>query len=161
LRRVGDLPGVEGVALGSFVPWRDAGRFGGGVQFAVEGYTPEDGEEPPHARLRMVSPGFFAVLGVPLLAGRDFTAEDRPGHESVVIVGETFAKRLFPGGHALNRKMWWTDPYFGRPLPRRIVGIVADVDDENVLARPAMTVYHPVRQMPIAGRLFVHASGDP
>lgn len=161
LRRVGELPGVEGVALGSFVPWRDAGRFGGGVRFAVEGYTPEDGEEPPHARLRMVSPGFFAVLGVPLLAGRDFTAEDRPGNEFVVIVSETLAKRLFPGGHALNRKMWWTDPYFGRPLPRRIVGIVADVDDENVVARPAMTVYHPVRQMPIAGRLFVHASGDP
>ncbi|MEX1128852.1 MAG: ABC transporter permease, partial [Vicinamibacterales bacterium] len=92
-RRIGELPGVEGVALGSFAPWRDAGRFGPGVTFAVEGYTPEDGEEDPRARLRVVSPGFFAVLGVPILAGRDFTAEDRGG-ELVVIVSQTVAQRL-------------------------------------------------------------------
>ena len=66
-RRIRNLPGVEGVALGSFVPWRDAGRFGSGSPFTVEGYTPADGEENPHGRMRMVTPGFFAVLGVPLV----------------------------------------------------------------------------------------------
>lgn len=161
LRRVGRLPGVHGVALGNFVPWRDAGRFGTASQFTVEGYTPADGEEDPRARLRMVTPGFFAVLGVPLLAGRDFIDEDRGEAEPVVIVSQSVADRLFPNGNALNRKMWWTEPVFGKPVPRRIVGVVGDVDDENVVRGPALTIYHPVQQMRVAGRLFVHAAGDP
>jgi ABC-type antimicrobial peptide transport system permease subunit len=61
----------------------------------------------------------------------------------------------------LNRHLWWTDPYFGKPAPRRIVGVVADVNDENLVPEPALTVYHPFRQLPFADRLFVHASGDP
>jgi predicted permease len=160
-RRIGQLPGVQGVALGNFVPWRDAGTFGPGSQFAAEGYTPAEGEENPHARLRVVAPGFFAVLGVPMLAGRDFTNDDRAASEPVVIVSESIARRLFSNGHALNRRVWWTDPYFGKPRPRRIVGVVADVDDENVERGPALTIYHPVQQMCVAGRLFVHAAGDP
>ncbi len=160
-RRVGELPGVDGVALGNFVPWRDAGTFGVGSQFAIEGYTPADGEENPYARMRMVTPGFFSILGVPLLRGRDFNAEDRRGSEPVVIVSHSLAQRLFAGGEALNRKLWWTDPVFGKPLPRRIVGIVADVDDENVVPGPAVTIYHPVQQMRFAGRMFVHTTGDP
>src|SRR5207244_5649778 len=100
-------------------------------------------------------------LGVPRPAGRDFTDEDRGGGELVVIVSQTFAQRMFPNGDALNRHMWWTDPYFGKPAPRRIVGVVADVDDENVVRGPALTVYHPVGQIGVGGRLFVHASGDP
>jgi putative ABC transport system permease protein len=161
-RRVARLPGVDGVALGNFVPWRDSGSFGAGVSFAVEGYTPADGEEAPRARFRVVDGGFFAVVGVPLLAGRDFTADDRRGSEPVVIVSESVAQRLFPNGEALNRRMWWTDPYFGsKPQPRRIVGVVADVDDENILSSPAMAIYHPVPQMGVAGRMFVRAVDDP
>jgi len=98
---------------------------------------------------------------VPILAGRDFTDDDRPGQEPVVIVSQSFAERMFPAGSALNRRMWWTDPLFGKPRPRRIVGIVADVDDENVMSGPAVTVYQPVQQLRFAGRLFVHAAGDP
>ena len=76
---------------------------------------PVAGEEDPHARLRIVSPGFFAALGVPLLAGRDFTEDDRGGSELVVIVSQSVAQRLFPNGSALDRPFWWTDPYFGKP----------------------------------------------
>jgi hypothetical protein len=155
------MPGVRGVALGSFVPWRDAGSFKIGARFTVEGFTPANGEDNPYARLRMVSPGFFPMLGVPLLAGRDFTEADRGDSEPVVIVSQSVAQRLFPNADALNRRMWWTDPIFGKPQPRRIVGIVADVDDENVVPGPVMTVYHPVTQMRVAGRMFVHAAGDP
>ena len=157
--RIGQLPGVDGVAVGSFVPWRDTGiwpRF----QFAVEGYTPANGEENPHARQRFVGPGFFALLGIPLLAGRDFTGEDRRDRERVVIVSQTIAQRLFPNGDALNRKLWSTD-LRDKPVPRRIVGVVADVDDENVVRAPAMTVYFPFRQVGIANRLFVRTAGDP
>ena len=76
-------------------------------------------------------------------------------------MSQTLAQRLFPKGDAMNHKMWWTDPYFGKPQPRRIVGVVADVDDENVVPGATLTVYHPVQQLRLAGRLFVHASGDP
>jgi predicted permease len=159
-RRIAELPGVQGVASGSFVPWRDSGS-GLRFTFAVEGHTPADGEEHPHGRLRIVSPGFFAVLGVPLLAGRDFTNEDHGGSEPVVIVSHSIAQRLFPDAQPLQRTMWWTDPVVGKPLPRRIVGIVADVDDENLVPGPALTLYHPVQQMGFADRLFVQTAGDP
>ncbi|MDQ3169114.1 MAG: ADOP family duplicated permease [Acidobacteriota bacterium] len=162
-RRIGELPGVEGVAFGSFTPWRDAGTFGAGVKFLADGFTPEDGEENPRARFRIVSPRYFSVVGVPLHAGREFTSEDRRGGERVVIVSQSVATRLFPSGDALNRKMWWTDPYFGNvKVPRRIVGIAADVDDERVVGGSApMAVYHPVSQMGVAGRFFIQAEGDP
>jgi hypothetical protein len=161
--RVGQLPGVEGVAVGSFVPWRDAGSAPG-LQFAVDGYAPADGEEMPHARLRVVAPRSFAVLGVPLPAGRDFTDGDRGGSAPVAIGSQSVAQRLFPDGNALNRSVQWTDPLmalFGVGRPRRIVGVVADVDDENIVPGPALTVYEPLRQMGVGGRLFVHAAGDP
>ena len=85
----------------------------------------------------------------------------RAAASSSSIVSQSVAQRLFPNGDAVNRHLWWTDPYFGKPRPRRIVGVVADVDDENVVPGPALTVYHPLRQMAFGGRLFVHAAGDP
>ena len=171
-RRIGELPGVEGVAVGSFVPWRDAGSIGPGFPFTVEGYTPADGEENPRGRMRMVAPGFFAVLGVPMLAGRDFTDDDRRGSEPVAIVSQSVAQRLFPNGDAVNRHLTWTDPVFsiyGKPVPRRIVGVVADVDDENVVPGPALTIYQPAsadgrRRPPVRARggrsVRARAGGD-
>jgi putative ABC transport system permease protein len=162
-QRIRQLPGVEEAAVGSFVPWRDAGSFPA-FQFTVERYAPADGEENPRGRMRMVAPRFFAALGVPIVAGRDFTDDDRGGNEPVSIVSQSIAQRLFPNGDALNRHLTWTDPVFqtyGKPVPRRIVGVVADVDDENVVPGQALTVYQPVRQMGVGGRLFVRAAGDP
>jgi hypothetical protein len=132
------------------------------MPFAVEGYAPANGEEPPRARFRVVSPRYFGVLGLPLVAGREFTDEDRMGREQVSIVSQTVAQRLFPNGDALNRHMWWTDPYFGsKPMLRRIVGVAADLEDERIAHAPAMTIYQPVSQIGIAGRLFVRTAGDP
>jgi putative ABC transport system permease protein len=165
-QRIGRLPGVEGVSMGSVTPWRDAGKFPS-IPFGADGYTPANGEDNPRARIRFVAPDFFHVMGVPLLDGRDFTPEDRRGSptepiESVVIVSQSLAQRLYPNGEALNHKIWWIDPYFGpKPFPRRIVGIVGDVDDERIARGSVMTVYHPLAQMGIAGRMFVRASGDP
>ena len=97
------LPGVEGVARRQLraLAGRRHARFRASSS-RVEGYTPADGEENPHGRLRIVSPGFFAALGVPILAGRDFTEEDRRGSELVVIVSQSVAQRLFPNGDALT-----------------------------------------------------------
>jgi predicted permease len=158
--RIDALPGVQDAALGSFVPWRDGGSFLR-FQFAAEGYAPAEGEENPYARLRIVAPRFFSVLGIPMLAGREFTDDDRAGSEPVVIVSQSVAQRLFPNGDAVNRRLWWTDKMFGKQAPRRIIGVVADVDDEHVIAGAAPTIYHPVQQLRAAGRLFVRADGDP
>jgi predicted permease len=158
-RRIGELPGVQGVAAGMVVPWRDPS---GGLkfQFEFEGYQPANGEENPTCRFRPVSPRFFAVLGVPILAGRDFTDEDREDTELVAIVSQSVAQRLFPNGDAVNRRLWFFNRG-GKPSPRRIVGIVADVDDENVVQTPMLTVYYPLQQMGLPSRLFVRAAGDP
>ena len=160
MRRIGALPGVSRVAMGNVVPWRDVGKFGP-FTFGAEGFAPADGADQPLAVLRNVTPGYFATLGVPLVAGRDFTDDDRGRGELVVIVSQTLATRLFPNGEALNRQIWWTDPVFGN-AKRRIVGVAADLNDDSVLPLPAMTIYHPLRQIPFGGRLFVQAAGgDP
>jgi predicted permease len=166
IQRVSALPGVERVAAGTSAPWRDAGNFGPGLEFSADGYVRAPGEEYPRARFRAVSPNFFPALGIPLLAGRDFNDADREASEMVVIVSQSLAQRMFPHGDAVNRHILWTDPVIKfislSPEPRRIVGVVADVDDENVVPGPAMTVYHPFEQMPpFGGRLFVHTAGDP
>ena len=86
------------------------------------------------------------------------------GTEAVTIVSQSVAQRLFPNGDAVNRHLTWTDPVFsyrGKPAPTRIVGVVADVDDENVAPGPALTIYQAAWQMGVAGRLFVRAAGDP
>jgi predicted permease len=164
IRRIAELPGVEQVAVGTLVPWREAGAWFA-AQFTVEGYAKADGEEDPRGRFRTVSPGFFAALGVPIIAGRDFNAGDRSDSEKVVIVSQSLAQRLFPNQDAVNRRFIWTDPVMKfidvSTTPRRIVGIAADVDDENVVPGPAMVVYHPMDQEMGGGRLFVHTKSDP
>jgi len=71
-------------------------------------------------------------------------------------VSESIAQRLFPTGEALNRKMWWTDPYFGKPQPRRIVGIVADVRVAGLNHRPGPMLYVPVGQVGDAMNAFLN-----
>jgi len=166
MRHITELPGVERVAVGAVVPWRDAGTFGPGFEFSADGYARAPGEEYPRARFRTISPGFFAALGVPLIAGRDFNDSDRRGGEPVVIVSQSLAQRMFSTQETINRHMMWTDPVMKfidvSAGPRRIVGVVADVDDENVVPGPAMTVYHPFEQQELwGGRLFVHTRADP
>jgi putative ABC transport system permease protein len=159
VRRVGELPGVDGVALGGGVPWRD--RSTARLQFVAEGYQPANGEEPPTGRLRYVSPQYFSVLGVPLLAGRGFTEDDRTAKELVAIVNQSVAQRLFPNGDALNRRLTPTNlgTNLGSPQSARIVGIVADVDEDDVVQEPSMIVYYAYRGG--GSRLFVRAAGDP
>jgi len=175
IRRIKELPGVDGVAEGTSVPWRDAGGFGPGFTFTGEGHVKGNHEEDPLAQFRAVTPGFFAALGVPIAEGRDFNDDDRRGGEPVVIISQSVARRMFPGQDALNRHIMWTDPVMDfisiSKEPRRIVGVAADVDDEHVVPGTALTIYHPFGQVPdnlsdngvsiFGGRLFVHTRIDP
>jgi putative ABC transport system permease protein len=166
IRRITELPGVDRVALGTVVPWRDAGQFGPGFEFSAEGHVQAPGEENSRAQLRTVSPGFFAALGVPIITGRDFNDADRRDGELVVVVSQTLAQRMFPNQDAVNHHIKWTDPVMKfvdiSSAPRRIVGVAADIDDENMVPGAVLTVYHPFEQQQIwGGRLFVHAHTNP
>jgi predicted permease len=166
IRRITALPGVDRVAVGAFVPWRDAGNSGPGLEFSADGHVRAPGEEDPRAQFRTISPGFFAALGVPIIAGRDFNDADRRGGEPVVIVSQSLAQRMFPNQDAVNRHLMWTDPVMKFiPVssdPRRIVGVAADLDDEHIVPGQVMNVYHPFDQQELwAGRLFVHTHANP
>ena len=166
IRRIHQLPGVDGVALGILTPWREGAALGPGLQFTAEGYARGTAEDDPRGQFRIVSPGFFAALGVPLIAGRDFNDLDRNDSEPVAIVSQSVAQRMFPNRDALNRHLVWTDPLIKfismSPKPLRIIGIAADLDDEHLVPGPTLTVYQPFGQGPLfGGRLFVHARSDP
>jgi putative ABC transport system permease protein len=172
MRRIDALPGVTKTAFGMVVPWRDSG-FGPGLQFSADGHVHEQGKEDPRAQLRVVSPGFFAALGVPIIAGRDFNDLDGKDEgkdkdkEPVAIVSESLARRMFPGQDAVNRHVYWTDPVlqFAPGLsaaPHRIIGVTADIDDVHVVPEPTLTVYNSIQEGPMFnGRLFIHTDTNP
>jgi len=168
MRRIEALPGVNKTAFGLVVPWRDAGNFGPGFAFSADLHVKGPGEEDPRAQLRTISPGFFAALGVPIIAGRDFNEQDgKDAKDPVVIVSETLAKRMFPNQDAVNRHVYWTDPVIKfipgiSTAPHRIIGVTADVDDEHIVPGPILTVYSPIDEGPIfGGRLFIHTTANP
>jgi hypothetical protein len=172
IRRIDALPGVNKTAFGISVPWRDAG-FGPGLQFSADGHVHAPGEEDLRAHSRVISPGFFAALGVPILTGRDFNDLDGQSKEPVAIVSETLARRMFPNQDAVNRHVYWTDPVLqffpGTELqksrlsaPHRIIGVTADIDDEHVVPEPILTVYTTFEEGAIfGGRLFIHTGANP
>jgi predicted permease len=164
IRRIDSLPGVSETAFGMSVPWRDEGF---GLQFSADGHVHTPGEADPRAQLRVISPGFFAALGVPIISGRDFSELDGQGKEPVAIVSETLARRMFPNQDPINRHVFWTDPVLQfapgiSAAPRRIIGVTADIDDEHLVPEPILTVYSTFEQAPIfGGRLFIHSSANP
>jgi putative ABC transport system permease protein len=173
IRRIDALPGVSGTAFGDTVPWRDAGQVG--LQFSADGHVHTPGAEDPRAHWQNISPGFFAALGVPIIAGRDFNALDDQNskEEPVVIVSETLAQRMFPNQDAVNRHVYWTDPVLQffpgtdaeklhLTAPHRIIGVTADIDDGHVVPEPTLTVYSPFEEGVIfGGRLFIHTGANP
>ena len=180
IRRIDALPGVNKTAFGDVVPWRDGGGPAGpGLQFSADGHVHAAGVEDPRAQSRSISPGFFAALGVPIIAGRDFNALDHQNNdqnnnqEPVVIVSETLARRMFPNQDAINRHVYWTDPVLqffpGTDLeksrlvaPHRIIGVTADIDDEHVVPEPTLTVYSSFDEGTIfGGRVFIHTAANP
>jgi len=173
IRRIDALPGVSKTAFGDVVPWRD-GSFGT-LQFSGDGHVHAAGVEDPRAQSRSISPGFFAALGVPIIAGRDFNALDdnNDNKEPVVIVSQSLAQRMFPNQDAVNRHVYWTDPVLqfasetdlekARLMaPHRIIGVTADIDDLHLVPEPMVTIYSPFNDgMIFGGRLFIHTGTNP
>jgi putative ABC transport system permease protein len=163
--KVAQLPGVKSVASGFSVPWRDGTELGISFSFAADGARRENGQDDWRASFRTISPNFFETMGVPITEGRDFKDSDKDGAERVVIISKSVADQLYPGRDAVNHHLYWTDgvmKFIGISTePRRIIAVVPDVDDENIIPAPVMTVYQPSDQEGWSGRMFVRTEGDP
>ena len=141
LARVRTLPGVAAAELASSLPLEGSQWTS---DFLVEGRPPA--AEVVEFNRRIVTPGYFAALGVRRLSGPGFDARDDERAPPVVMINATLARRVFPGEEPVGRRIGLESDSYDHPLWRTIVGVV---DDEKVegLDRPApMEVFLPLRQ---------------
>src|SRR5258708_299515 len=150
-------PGITAVAYSDAVPlglspswWED---------LKVEGYIPARSENMKIYR-NVISPGYFSLMRLPLVEGRDFTEQDTDDKQSqpVMIVNQTFVKRFLGQGNPLGRRVYGWGEWF------TVVGVAKDVKYHHLTEAPMPYVYYPVRQgyradMKLA--FYVRTAGDP
>jgi predicted permease len=150
------IPGVEAAAATTTNPFRQVG-FANNV-------TPEEAAPfaPPsglvQAGWRAVTPGYFEAAGVPVVAGRAFTRDDRDGGAPVVIVSEGLAARLWPGQDAVGRRILWGG-LTGRP--RDVVGVAGDIRDFALDAEALPMLFLPHAQVPLPSMTLLVRSTRP
>jgi len=152
--RLGAVPGVEASASAYLVPLGGWG-FGNGVKDPHSA-----GDKFINCNANSVSPGYFATLGIPLLAGRDFTPKDNPTSQSVAILSESFAKFLFDNGNPIGRHV-----RLGmNNIDAEIAGIVKDSRINDLREKPPRILYLPFEQLgddfTRQSAFFVRTRGD-
>ena len=155
--RLAALPGVTGVALASRLPVLDVG---GSSTTVIEGYQPPTGEGAVELLFATVGPHYFRTLGIRLLAGRSFGAEDAVEGVATVIVSETAARRYWGDPRAAIGKRIRPQ---GQPEAwREVVGVVADTKVRRLTERPVPLFYRPFEQVPFANPyLIARSNGSP
>lgn len=157
------LPGVQAIALSSVVPFRPIYGFDA---LEVEGQPPRTPETAHHdSGLISVSSQYFSALGISLLAGRAFNADDQLQTEPVAIVNEALVKKYFDGEDPVGRGLRSFGASPEHNPWRRIVGVVADEKTGNPFQEMSWLltpcVFLPVAQMPPArGTLLIRSSVD-
>jgi putative ABC transport system permease protein len=136
VERVAGLPGVEAAAVAGALPMT---RTGGSQYFNVSGRPRLSVAEAPSAGYRVVSRDYLSAMGVPLKAGRAFTAEDGRDAPRVVLINQSFARRHFAGEDPVGQRLEFNDQSF------EIVGVVGDVRHfgPREAVRPEMFAHHP------------------
>jgi predicted permease len=136
----------------------------------IEGYNSRPGDRPD-AFMNWISPGYFTTLGIPIVAGRDFTAADTeevlhsPPENWVpakIIVNESFVKRYFHGRDAIGRHIGFgIDP--GTKTDMEIVGVVKDIKYMNLRAEVPDQAFSPylANRFPMGMTVFVRTAADP
>ena len=142
LERTRNLPGVKSAGLINLLPIQQAGLNG---SYSVEGEPPPAQGQEPMAEFRFTSPDFFRSLGIPLLAGRDFTGQDGHQKELVIIINQALARRHFPGQSALGRRL-----ELNRELAA-IVGVVGDVRQAGLDQEPLAEIHLPYNHLRYGG----------
>src|SRR2546423_5570311 len=106
--------------------------------------------------------GYFATMGVPLLTGRPFGAQDAETSIKVAVVNDTLAKRFFPGQSAVGQRFRIGGPDAGPEQEREIVGLVKDAKYETLRETPRAAAYYPYSQrIQYLGDFEIRFSGDP
>jgi len=153
--RMEAVPGVTGVSYSDRVPLAFASSPRDQLQ--VEGYVPAPSQDMNTPR-SLVPPGFFSLMRIPLLEGRDFTELDEAGAAPAMIVNQTFARRFFPGRSPLGRKVRRDSQLM------TVVGVVKDSKYHRPTDAPLPYFYMPFRQVFAPGlnfAVFVKTAGDP
>ncbi len=143
------VPGVTNVAA-SMVPLLSGSNWGSGV--AVQGFT-SGPDTDTHSFFNQIGPGYFATLGIPLMAGREFTRADTTSAPKVVIVNEAFAKKFNLGRDAVGRRM----STGGSNLDLEIVGIVQNAKYSQVRQELPPIFFVPYRQSESRGTMHFYA----
>ncbi len=150
LPRLAQVPGIKAVGATSVMP------FGGSwstASFDIEGYEPPPGQPGPWGDLRMVSPGFFQALHIPLLQGRLLDESDRAGSRLVVVVDDQMVRRYWPQENPIGKRITFGPPAgaadTASPEWIDVVGVVGHTKHEGLAAEPRVQYYLPYRQ---AGR---------
>ena len=148
LRRLQSQPGMRDCALGVPLPLNKQGFAP--LPFDIMSHAPLPKGTPKSAHYVSISPGYFQVMGIPLLRGRTFNDRDISSAPHVTIISEVFAHRYFPNEDPLGKKLVFSFP--SNPgVPREIVGIVGDVRDASVSEEPGPMMYVPFDQAPLWG----------
>jgi len=152
--RLRALPGIESAAVAASLPMIGSPR--GGTRFRQLGEPERPVRDLPSTVVRIVAPGYFGTLRIPVLRGREFTDADNENPMGGFVVNETFARRYLPGrdplGTFISVRMQDENPY----LP--IIGVVGDVSEGSVRTAPRPTVFYSHGRMPWATMtLFVRA----
>ena len=152
------LPGVSSATLAVAPVLSDAMI---GFSLEVEGYTPAAGENRSSVA-NAVAPGYFGVVGTPLVRGRDFSESDASTSHRVAIVSESFVKKYYPNSDPLGHTLSLD---YGRPprLTHEIVGVAKDARLNNIRDQPRRTFYLPYTQFDVLSSSFVlvRAAGEP
>lgn len=154
LARVNALPGFERAALTNRLP----AQSGWSTTQVVDGYEPTAGTGSVELPLAIVSHGYFETMGIRVLAGRTFTADDRAETSTVVVVNET-AARTFWDGNAVGGRI---RPQDGDGPWRQVVGVVADVKVNDLQEPPTPMIYYSAEQSGVGEFAVVaRTAGDP
>jgi predicted permease len=152
--RVSGLPGVAAASWASNMPfWSSASR---GV--SIEGQEQKRKSEMLNTVTNTVDVDYFKVMHIPLLDGRDFTDGDRDGSLPVVVINEDLARRYWPGGDAIGKRL----RLVGDSVTRQVIGVVKNSNYTTLGEAPQPCIYLPLRQNPGAtATLYVRAARDP
>lgn len=160
IAELGSLPGVEAAAGVSGLPLNENG---GSVGFHAEGQPVPRDNEHSYVIYRLVTPGYFNTIGIPLIDGRDFTAADRPASARVVIVNQTFASRYWPGERAVGKRVAFTSQPTADDWTT-VVGVVGDTHHWSLAEAVDVQLYVPYTQEPNwypPGQIALRTSVDP
>jgi putative ABC transport system permease protein len=155
--RLSGVPGVESVGAVSTLPLSGGGDI---ITFLVEGRPEQPPGQSEDAEYRVVTPGYFATMGVPIVRGEGFTERHNADAPAVMVINETFARRYFPGEDPVGKRLNIGDPE--KSPWRTIVGIVKDVRHEGLATEAYPQMYSPLAQTPRrAMTLVARTTGAP